>query len=449
MKENNLIFEASPWRAIAGMSIPSLISIVVMMLYNMADMYFVAWTKDLSQVAAVSLAGPVFTFMMAISTMIGNGGCTKIAQALGRQDGESVRRYSALCFWASITLGAALAFCCLLAQRPLLHFLGTAEDTYAHARAYLLILAVGAPIILLNHSLGGMLRGEGLVRVGLTAHMISTFANILLDPLFILGFHQGVAGAAIATVLGNAIAVGYVLAYRARHPGSCTIELRPAYARDLAALGGILALGLPNAISSTLSGLAGTFSNRLLVGYGTEAVAAMAAAGKAVMLVTMVEMGICMGIQPLLAYCHGKRDWVRLRGIVRRLLLLTVSLGLVLTAGLYLARGGVIGLFIKDTAAKALGVRQAAYMLLMGPVIGLYYLASNFLQAAGNASAASVTSALRQGLLLIPLLYLMEHLFGLVGLALAHTAADGISVLITGLWAVAYYRRVTKPETEG
>lgn len=441
-KEN--IFTASPWRAIAELSIPSLLSILVMMLYNMADMYFVAMSRDLRQVAAVSLAMPAFTFMMAISTMIGNGGCTRIAQALGQGDKEKVRQYSALCFWASIGFGLLFALVCFGFQRPLLSFLGTSEETYIYTRSYLLILAAGAPMILLNHSLGGMLRGEGLVRVGLAAHMISTFANILLDPLFILVLKQGVAGAAVATVLGNVIAVVYVMLYRVRHADICTIELRPAYAKELKMLGAILALGLPNAISSMLSGLAGTFSNQLLVGYGTDAVAAMAAAGKAVLLVTMVQMGICMGVQPLLAYCYGGKDWAKLRGIVQRVLFLTLALGVLLTLGIWSAREWVIGLFIKDAAAAALGIRQVGYMLLMGPLIGLYYLASNFLQAAGNAPAASLSSALRQGLLLIPLLYLMEHLCGLIGLALAHTAADGLSIILTGFMAIAYFKKVTK-----
>ncbi len=444
MKSREHIFEASPWRAIAELSIPSLVSIVVMMLYNMADLFFVAWSDDLNQVAAVSLAMPAFTFLMAISTMIGNGGCTKIAQAMGQQDPEKIRRYSALCFWASIGFGLLFMLLCFALQRPLLTFLGAGGDTCVPTRSYLLILAAGAPMILLNHSLGGMLRGEGLVRVGLAAHLISTFSNILLDPLLILVLHQGVAGAAIATVLGNAIAIVYIFFYRARHADRCTLELRPAYAKDLKALGAILALGLPNAVSSMLSGLAGTFSNRLLVQYGTEAVAAMGAAGKATLLVTMVQMGICMGVQPLLAYCYGAKNWAKLKGIVRRLLFLTVGLGIVLTLAIWLARGWVIHLFIKDASSAALGIRQVSYMLLMGPVIGLYYLASNFLQAAGNAPAASVASALRQGILLIPMLYLMEHLFALPGLALAHTAADGASVLITGIWALAYYHKITR-----
>lgn len=438
------IFEASPWRAIAELSIPSLISIVVMMLYNMADMYFVAWMKDLNQVAAVSLAGPVFSILMAISTMIGNGGSTKIAQAMGQQDAEAIRRYTATGFWASIVFGLLFAAACFLGIRPLLGFLGATEDTWVYTRSYLLIMAAGAPIVLLNHSLGGMIRGEGLVRVGLLAHMISTFANIILDPIFILTFKLGVTGAAIATVLGNAIAVVYLLFYRGRHPERCTLEFRPAYARNMKILGAILALGLPNAVSSILSGLAGSFSNRLLVAYGTEAIAAMAAAGKAVLIVTMVQMGICMGVQPLLAYCYGGRDWKRLRGIVLRVFILTVGLGVALTAAMWFARGWMVGLFIKDAQAAALGRQLVGYLLLMGPFVGIYYLATNFLQATGNAPAASVSSALRQGLLLIPLLYLMEHLFGLTGLALAHTAADASAILITMFMALRYYHKISR-----
>ena len=444
MRSKESIFEASPWRAIAELCIPSLISIIVMMLYNMADMFFVAKSSDLRQVAAVSLAMPAFTFMMAISTMIGNGGCTMIAQALGKNDHEKVRQYSALCVYASIGAGLLLTLLCFTLQRPLLNFLSAKEDTYEYTRSYLLILAAGAPMILLNHSLSAMLRGEGLVRTGLLAHMISTVSNIILDPIFIIGLKMGVTGAAIATVLGNVLAVIYVAVFRLRHKERCMIELRPAYAKDLAALGAILSLGLPNAISSILSGLSGTFSNRLLTGYGTEAVAAMSAAGKAVMVVTMVQMGICMGAQPLLAYCYGGKNWEKMKGIVRRLHLLTVGSGLVLTLVIWFSREWVIGLFIKEASAAALGIRQAGYMLLMGPLIGLYYLASNFLQAAGNASAASLSSALRQGLLLIPLLYLMEHLFGLIGLALAHMAADAASIMITGAMAIFYYRKIIK-----
>ena len=442
--QNGVVFQKPAWQAIASLSIPSLISILVMMLYNMADMYFVSWLGDLSAVGAVSMAGPVFSLLMAVSTMLGNGGCTKIAQALGKQDTEQVRGYTALCVWASIVFGVVFSAACFLGCDPLLRFLGANAEMWDDTKSYVLIMAAGTPIVLLNHTLGSVLRGEGEVKAGLAGSMISTVSNILLDPIFIVVLGLGVGGAAAATVLGNAIAVAYFAVYRARHKERCIIELDPHYARDLWALGGILALGLPNAISSILSGLAGTFSNRLLVAYSTAAVAAMGAAGKATMVVTMIQMGICMGIQPLLAYCYGGKEWARLKEIVQKLLMLTVGLGAAFTVVIFAARGAVIGLFIQDGEAAALGQRLLCYQLLLGPFIGLYYLATNFLQASGKAAWATVASALRQGLLLIPLLYLMNSLLGLDGLALAHTAADGVSIILTGAAAMYCFRRMQK-----
>lgn len=440
--QNEAIFQKSAWKAIFSLSIPALISIIVMMLYNMADMYFVGWLGDYSQVASVSLAMPVYSILMAISTMIGNGGCTKIAQALGMHDSGQVRSYSALCVWASILFGILFAALCFLFCNPLLRFLGTNEEMWDYTKSYLLIITAGAPVILLNHSLGGTLRGEGEIYAGMFGGMLSTLANIILDPIFIILLKLGVGGAAIATVLGNAIAVAYYLIYKHKSKTNCIIELHPQYARDLKALGGILSLGLPNAISSILSGFAGTFSNQILVGYGTGAVAAMAAASKAVMVVTMIQMGICMGIQPLLAYCYGGKNMQRLKEIIQKVILLTAGLGIVLTISIFLGRSWLIGLFIKDSEVAALGQHLVTYLIMAGPFIGIYYLATNFLQAAGNAPGASLASALRQGVLLIPLLYLLNKLFQLEGLAIAYLSADAVSILVTGGIALYYYRKI-------
>lgn len=443
---NGAVFQKPVWRSIFSLCGPALISIIVMMLYNMADMYFVGWLGDYAQVASVSLAGPVFSVLMGISTMIGNGGCTRIAQALGRKDLEHVRKDSALCIWASLVSGAVFAAACVIFCDPLLRFLGANEEMWDYTKAYVLIMALGAPIVLLNHSLGGALRGEGEVNAGMVGGMVSTVSNIILDPIFIVVLKLGVGGAAAATVLGNAIALAYYLIYQARSGGRCIIEFHPQYAKDMRELGGILALGLPNAISSVLSGFAGTFSNQMIVGYGTQAVAAMAAAGKTVMVVTMVQMGICMGVQPLLAYCCGGRDWPRLKEITQKVLRLTVGIGVAMTLVIWLGRGLIIGLFIQDEAVAALGQHLASYMVLMGPFIGIYYFCTNFLQASGSAAWASIASALRQGLLLIPLLYLMNALLHLEGLALAHVIADGASILITGAAAIWCFLKLTKSE---
>lgn len=196
--ENGAVFQKSAWRSIFSLCIPALASIVVMMFYNMADLYFVGWLDDYAQVAAVSLAGPVFSVLMGISTMIGNGGCTKIAQALGAGGLERVRGCSALCVWASIVSGAVFAAVCAIFCDPLLRLLGANAEMWDDTKSYVLIMALGAPIVLLNHSLGSALRGEGEVAAGLVGGMVSTVSNIILDPIFILVLKLGAGGAAAA-----------------------------------------------------------------------------------------------------------------------------------------------------------------------------------------------------------------------------------------------------------
>lgn len=429
--EGRELFRTKPvWSLIARMSIPALASILVMLLYNMTDMYFVARTGDDAQVAAVSLVMPVFTVLMAVSTMLGNGACTLIAQALGGEDEARARTCSSLGIWGCFGFGAAFALLCFLFLSPLLDFLGANEDMRAFARLYLLVLAAGAPIILLNHSLGGILRGEGAAKEGMLGGLVSTLTNIVLDPIFISVFGLGVGGAAVATVLGNLAGVGYFVLYGRLHASVLSLRLRHEK-KDLPLLGSILALGLPNAVSSTLSGFAATFSNRLLVAYGTGAVAAMGAAGKVTMLITMVQMGVCMGVQPLMAYCHGARDYARMRETLQKLALLSAVLGLVLGLVSFLARRLIISLFLSDPELRDLACHIVTITICSAPLMGFFYLGMNYLQASGKALLATVVSALRQGVLLIPLLYLMEALFELDGPPLAHVAADLCSIVIS------------------
>lgn len=442
METKSNLFSKGDFQAITRLCIPSLISIAVMLLYNMADMYFVGWMGDISAVAAVSLSAPMYSLLMAISTMLGNGACTCISQALGRNDAETVRRCTALCFWGSLGFGFVFAVICFAGQRPLLLLLGANSDTWIAARDYILILGAGAPLLLLNHTWGNALRGQGLITANLIGSIIGTFSNILLDPLFIIALKLGVGGAAIATVLSNGLAALYYFVLS--RTGHCELPLHVRYVSNLHTFWNLLSLGLPNAVSSGLSGLSHAFSNQLLVSYGTAAVAAMGAAGKATTLVTMVQMGLCMGIQPLLAYCYGSENWARLRRLLYKMLGLTLTVGFGLTVVLFLGRQFAIGLFLQDSEAITLGANLLTLHMLLGPFIGLYYLAINFLQAGGNAPSATLASALRQGIFLIPLLYILEALFGLNGLAFAAVVADVFSVLVAGTLALRHYHRATR-----
>lgn len=441
--DNKKVFEYPVWRAIFSLGLPALVSVFVMILYNMTDMYFVGFLHDYAQVAAVSLVGPVFSLMMACSMLLGNGGCTMIAQYLGAGETQSARGIMSLCAWASVLCGIIVTAVCFLFCDPLLNFLGANEEMYHYAKGYMLVLALGAPLMLLRYAVACLIRGEGAVLPGLYEGLISTGANIVLDPIFILVFGWGIVGAAAATVLANGIGMCFLLLYAKRHKMLLNFDLHAAQ-QQLHGLGHVIALGVPNAASNLLSGLASTFSNRLLVQYGTSAVAAMAAAGKVTMVVSLMQMGICMGVQPLMAYCYGGNALSRLWETVRKLLTLTVVLGLTLgAAGILLGRE-LVGLFVQDEAVIVLGQQMANLQLISAPFIGIFYIANNFLQATGRAGIATVSSILRQGVLLIPLLYVLEWTLGLNGITLAHVGADFLSIFIAGIAALNTSNQIKK-----
>lgn len=439
MMKSEILFREKPvWTAIFSMAIPSCITIMIMIVYNMADMFFVGRLGDTAQVAAVSVVGPMFSMVTAAATMIGVGGCSVIANAAGAGELENAKTYASLCCWSSLLFGIICTIGMLLGTDSMLRYLGANEEIMVPARTYMRILALGAPFMLSSTALASVVRSDGAIKEGLIGNMIGTVLNIILDPIFILVLHKGVAGAAIATVMGNMVSSGFYLRYIFKK--ATVLSISPKYAlRKPTALFHILAVGLPNGISSLLSGFASTFSNQLLHAYGTNAIAAMGAAGKTTMIITMIQMGICMGVQPMMAYNYGAKNLPRLKEILQKLGVLTFTFGSLTGVGSLLARHALIDMFLKDANAAAMGESLVVFLIIASPILGFYYLSTNFLQASGNAPAATIVSILRQGAILLPCLYLMEKVMGFTGIAAAHTIADTLSVVIAMTFCIRQY----------
>lgn len=442
MQSERLFKEAPVWQAIGALVGPSVLSVLVMVIYNMTDLFFIGLLKNTALTAAVAVVGPVFTLASAGATVLGMGGCAVVAGSLGAGDRQDARCVSSLCGWCALLTGVLLAVVLNLFCEPILYLLGTNAEILPYATHYLRILALGAPAMIFSVSAASLLRADGAIRRGLAGNLAGSITNILLDPLFILGFGWNIAGAAAATMLGNLVASGIYLHHILRR--SEVLSLSPSDAlRRPARLGRVLALGLPNGVSSLLSGLAGSFSNRLLAAYGTNALAAMAAADKSAMVVTLVQMGICMGLQPLLSYNVGGRNLPRLRAVLSRSFGLTVGFGTLFALFCLLAQRPLIGLFLSDPEAISLARQLLPWLLAGSPLLGLYYLGINFLQAAGYAGSATLLSALRQGVLLVPALYGFHHLLGLPGLAAARAATDLLSAAIALLLFLLVWRKLT------
>lgn len=442
--QNEALFRDKPvWSAILTMAIPSVFTILIMVLYNMADMFFVGQLggADSAPVAAIAVVGPVFSVITAAATMLGVGGCATIAKASGAGDSDYAKTCASLCGWAAILFGLLCGVLILLFTDPLLQLLGALPEVMNDARVYMRTLAVGAPLMLFSTGFGSLLRAEGAIKDGFLGNMAGTVTNLILDPLLIMALRLGVGGAAAATVIGNLVATAYYMRFIFRK--ASVLNLIPANAlRRPQALFGMMALGLPNAVSSVLAGSASIFSNQLLLNYGYNAQAAMGAASRVTMFVGLIQMGLCMGVQPMMAYNFGARNIPRLKETLQKLAMLTVGFGVMTTIVCSLARNTLISLFLKDPEALAMGEQMAVWLLLAGPLLGVYYLGSNFLQASGSALAATITSVLRQGVLLIPSLYLMHAMLRFAGIAAAHTVADIAAALITLAVCLWQFRRL-------
>lgn len=422
-------------KAVAKMAIPSVISSLVTVVYNMADTFFVGQTGDALQVAAVSLTNPIFILFMAFANMFGMGGSAAASMALGQKNEKRVRQVSALVTYSSLIVGVLFAVILLVFTGPILSLFGADAQTYEYARGYTVYVAVGAPFIIWSAAASFVVWAEGASREAMIGSMIGTIANIVLDPIFISGFGMGAAGAAIATTIGNLMASAYYLWYFLRR--SKVMSLRPKdFTCREGILKGVCSTGLPTAIFSALMSVSTIVLNQILVAYGNDPVAAIGIVFKANMFITFLQMGLANGIQPLLGYSYGAGSMKRFQEVERFTKKCCVIVGVAATVLFFVAREPIIRLFISDNDVVRYGVEMLVAYMVSGPFIGILFVNMNCMQSVEHALPATILSVMRQGVLLIPLLYLLEAVAGLDGVIYGQAITDYIAVILSAvIWS--------------
>lgn len=449
MNQNEAVFRDAPVRtAVVRMAVPTVISSLVLVIYNMADTFFVGQTHDAMQVAAVSLTNPVFVMFMAIANLLGIGGSAVISILLGQQMHREAKSASSFCCYASLIFGVLAAIIILPLMDPLLNILGSTENTIQPAREYLFYIAIGAPFILFANTFGHVVRGEGAARASMVGGMIGTVVNIVLDPIFILTLGMGTAGAAIATVLGNICGCIYYVWYFQRK--SLMLSIHPRYLRgETHQMVQVVTIGIPAGVNSALMSIATVLLNNALVQYGDDPVAAMGIVTKAYLFIVFIHMGITNGIQPLLGYCFGAGLRRRFLDILKFSGILTVVCGTILSAGYIIFSRQIVALFIDDASVIDYGGPMLIATSIAGPILGLLFLAINSMQALGRPLPATMLSVCRQGLIFIPLLYLLDAVFGLSGINFTQAVADYISIVLAMILLVRTLKKFkTQPETK-
>lgn len=431
-------------KAVMQLAIPTVLGSLVMVLYNLADTYFVGMLNDPIQNAAVTLAAPVLLAFNAINNLFGVGSSSMMSRALGRKDFEEVRRSSAFGFYCALFSGVLFSLLAFGFQKPLLVMLGADQQTMTETGKYLFWTVIcGATPAILNVVLAYMIRSEGASLHASIGTMSGCILNMILDPIFIMpwGFDMGAAGAGCATFLSNCAACGYffVLQWHRRKSTYATLSPKWFSFRKAIVLG-ICAVGIPACIQNLLNVTGMTILNNFTSQYGADAVAAMGISQKMNMVPLQIALGFSQGIMPLVSYNYGSGNIARMKQAILFTLKVLMPLLLVVMGGYYFGAGSIVGAFMNNESIIAYGTRFLRGMSLALPFICLDFTTVGVFQALGMGRAALCFAILRKIVLEIPALFILNHLFPLYGLAFAQPAAE----FVLAVAAVVMLSRIFK-----
>ena len=456
MRENatasqDAVFRDAPVpKALRTMIIPAVASQLIVLIYNMADTFYVGQTGNPYMVAGTSLILPVFNITLCLAGLAGIGGGSLISRLLGQGRADEARRVSVFSLYLGGLIAALFSAGMALYMEPLLTFLGASRMTYGFARQYLTsVIVVGGVPTVLSNVLANLIRSIGRSKEASCGIILGGLLNIALDPLFmfvLLPDGQEVLGAGVATCLSNCMACLYFLIVVARMGRGAVITFSPRSGlisgRNAAA---VFAVGIPSAVTSFLFDLDCMLIDRLMVSYHDLAMAAIGIVLKVERFPLNVGIGICQGMMPLVAYSYGARSRRRMDETIR----LSRTLGLVIAAAsivLYeLGAPLLAGLFIDNTDTASMAADFLRVRILATPLMFMSFFTVYLFQAFGKGHISLLLGVSRWLVFNIPMLYLLNHLVGMYGVVWAQFAADLLTVTLSLLVYRRFRPRFTDP----
>ena len=445
------LFEQKPVpAAVVKLAVPTVISSLVMVIYNLSDTFFVGMVNDPIQNAAVTLAAPVLLAFNAVNNLFGVGSSSMMSRALGKKDYDTVARSSAFGFYCALLCGILFSAVYTGGSSLFLKLLGTDAETVAATVEYLKwTVSFGAVPAILNVVMAYLVRSEGATLHASIGTMSGCLLNIVLDPIFILpwGLDMGAAGAGFATFLSNCFACLYFFVFLFVKKKSTSVCIRPSmFGFRKKILLGVCGVGIPAAIQNILNVTGMTILNNFTSGYGSDVVAAMGIAQKINMVPMYIAMGVSPGIMPLVSYNYGSGNVRRMREVILFAAKISLSFLVAVTAGYFFASGQLVGLFMKNEAIIAYGSRFLRAMCISLPFMCTDFLAVGVFQSCGFGGRALAFAILRKIVLEIPALYILNSLLPLYGLAYAQFTAEFVLAIAAVVVLSRLFRSLEQPE---
>jgi len=421
--------DETPWKAVIKMGLPLTAGMMIMVLYNLVDTYFIGLMHDDYQLAAVNLAYPVMMIMIAVSNMVGVGAASLIARSMGAGDDDTSNHTLTAGFVLTVINSIIIGVLGLVFLKPVCIGLGAGDNTLKFTMQYAGALFAGSFLTMGNYTFGQLLRAEGSVKYSVTGMIAGTVANIILDPIFIFGLDMQILGAAIATVLGNGVGCLIQMIYYVKKK---TI-LRPKKSfikpsREI--LKEIYWVGVPATLETLFTAGATVVNNNLAAAYGELTVAAMGVASKLLTFGSYVYQGFAAGIQPLMGYSFGAKNYSRMKKHMWAGIFVTsgIEIALMVIYGIF-ARP-LVGIFTETQEVITTGALTLRVNMLFLPFVGAIAVSRSTFQAMGKPQYAFTITVLRQIAIYIPMLLIFNRLFGFKGLISALPSATFVTMII-------------------
>ena len=415
-------------RLVMGLAVPTILSMLITSIYNLADTFFVGQIST-SASGAVGVVSSLMAVIQAVGFMLGHGAGSVISRSLGSGDAPAASRFASTSFFTAVGAGAALGVFGIAGLTPLMRLLGSTETILPHARAYAFYILLAAPFMMSSLVMNNILRYEGKASFAMVGLVTGGVLNMALDPVFIFGLGMGAGGAGLATGLSQMVSFGILLSMYLRGKTVSRLALR-FYTRSPRDIATILTTGLPSFGRQGLASFASMMLNVAARPYGDAAVAAMSIVSRIFQFLLSVALGVGQGFQPVASYNYGARKFHR----VRQACLFTIGASFVLMTALaaacYVNGEALVRLFRDDGAVTAIALpafRWQCVATLLQPVL----VCGNMLfQSVGKAGRATFLSCCRQGIFFIPLILALPRAFGLAGVQYSQPIADALSFVV-------------------
>lgn len=433
-------------RVIPQLAVPTIISMLITSIYNMADTFFVSQLGT-SASGAVGVIFSAMSIIQAIAFTIGMGSGTNVSQALGAGNEDTAQRYVSMAFFTALGVGVALAAAGLSSIDWLVRFLGATETIAPYAKDYATYIFYAAPFMMCSLVMNNLLRFEGLSIYGMVGITTGGILNMVLDPLFIFGFGLGTAGAAIATAISQF--VSFMILLIMTNTRAAAISIRPRNFRPTARMyGRIFYMGLPSLGRQGIASVSTILLNNAAGIYGDAAIAAMSIVSRFIMFINSTVIGFGQGFQPVCGYCYGAGRYSRVREAYTFCVKISTLILLVLSVVSFVFARPIVTVFRRDDPLVIeIGTFALRAQLLTLPLWGFITMSNMFTQSIGYGVRATIIATARQGIFLIPALLILPPLLGLRGIQIAAPVSDVLTLFLSfGIVSGILRQFKTKPD---